>query len=61
MFFHPIGPRISLKFAVPPGVPSIELGNAIYLLSQPPRFGARYNYTIPLSICQEIQQIFAEF
>ena len=30
-------------------------------LSQPPRLGNRYNYTIPQSECDDIQQIFAKF
>ena len=38
-----------------------ELENVIYLLSQPLRPDTRYNYIIPPSVCEEIQQIFADF
>ena len=61
MLLHPSGPRTSFKFPVLPNVLNIELGNAICLLSQPLRLGTRYNYTIPQSVCEEIQQIFAGF
>ena len=61
MFLHPSGPRTSFKFPVPQHVLNIELGNVICLLSQPLRLNTCYNYTIPQSVCEEIQQIFSEF
>ena len=60
-FLHSSGPRTSFKFPVPQDVLDIELGNVICLLSQPPRLGTRYNYTIPQSVCEEMQQILPEF
>ena len=61
MLLHPSGPRTSFKFPVPPNVLNIELGNVICLLSQPPRLGTRSNYIIPQSVCEELEQVFAEF
>ena len=39
----------------------LELENVVCLLSQPLRPDTRYNYIIPQFVCEEIQQIFADF
>ncbi|CAF3654635.1 unnamed protein product [Rotaria socialis] len=60
-FLHPPGPRTSFKFPVRSDELNIELGNVICLVCQPPKLDTRFNYMIPQSLCDEIQQLFAEF
>ncbi|CAF4952610.1 unnamed protein product, partial [Rotaria socialis] len=60
-FLHPPSPRTSFKFPVRSDELNIELRNVICLVCQSPKLGTRFNYMIPQSLCDKIQQLFAEF